>query len=468
MANYLTDAAVRKYRGGRRRREIRDGGAQGLYLIVQPSGAKSWALRYRRPGGRPAKLTLGSVDFSGQEPKDGPLLGAPLSLRAARALAAEQHRQRASGVDIAARHIAEKRRNARAVADAAANTFPARARLFVEEHAREHTVRWRATARMLGLDYPRDGGEPTALKGGLALRWHDRELRAITGDDIHGVVDEARQHGIPGLIRRRDGISNAQARAMAAALSSLFAWAKNRRHISTNPCLDLYKPPAPKARDRVLNVKADVRRADELRWFWSACGRVGSPYGILLKLLLLTGCRLDELASMRWEELNDDLSTLHLPGDRTKNGKSHDVHLAPSARALLAGVKQIDGCNHVFAGHGRKPISGWSKRKHDFDDTMLEVARSKRGADVTIEPWRLHDLRRSCATGMAGIGVAPHIIEACLNHISGAKASVAGTYNRETYEPEKRAAWQRWAAHVEALVSGAESSNIVAFPAAGA
>jgi hypothetical protein len=208
-------------------------------LIVQPSGAKSWALRYRRPGGRPAKLTLGSVDFSGQEPKDGPLLGAPLSLRAARALAAEQHRQRASGVDIAARHIAEKRRNARAVADAAANTFPARARLFVEEHAREHTVRWRATARMLGLDYPRDGGEPTPLKGGLALRWHDRELRAITGDDIHGVVDEARQHGIPGLIRRRDGISNAQARAMAAALSSLFAWAKNHRHIITNPCLNL-------------------------------------------------------------------------------------------------------------------------------------------------------------------------------------------------------------------------------------
>ena len=76
MAKFLTDAAVRKYRGGRRRREIRDGGAQGLYLVVQPSGAKSWALRYRRPDGKAAKLTLGAVDFSGREPKEGPVLGA--------------------------------------------------------------------------------------------------------------------------------------------------------------------------------------------------------------------------------------------------------------------------------------------------------------------------------------------------------------------------------------------------------
>ena len=80
MPKILTDAAVRKYRGGKTRREIRDGGAQGLFLIVQPSGAKSWALRYRRPNGRPAKLTLGPVDFSGKEPGGEPVVGTPLSL----------------------------------------------------------------------------------------------------------------------------------------------------------------------------------------------------------------------------------------------------------------------------------------------------------------------------------------------------------------------------------------------------
>ena len=114
MPKILTDAAVRKYRGGKTRREIRDCGAQGLFLIVQPSGAKSWALRYRRPDGRPTKLTLGPVDFSGKEPGGEPVVGTPLSLASARALAAEQHRQRKRGIDVAARHVSEKRQKAKA------------------------------------------------------------------------------------------------------------------------------------------------------------------------------------------------------------------------------------------------------------------------------------------------------------------------------------------------------------------
>jgi Arm DNA-binding domain len=159
-------AAVRKYRGGKTRREIRDGGVQGLFLIVQPSGAperaptmpkiltdaaKSWALRYRRPDGRPTKLTLGPVDFSGKEPGGEPVIGTPLSLASARALAAEQYRQRKRGIDVAAKHLSEKRQKAQASQHAAANTFAALARRHIDEHARPHTRRWRDTARLLGL-----------------------------------------------------------------------------------------------------------------------------------------------------------------------------------------------------------------------------------------------------------------------------------------------------------------------------
>jgi len=455
MAKFQTDAAVRKYRGGPKRREIRDEACPGLYLVVQPSGKKSWALRFRRPDGRPAKLTLGDFNPSKETTAD-PVLGAPLTLVAARAVAAEQLRQRKAGIDVASRHVAEKRRQKHAAAAAAANTFPALAMRFIHEHAKPKTRRWKDTARLLGLAYPEEG-EPTEIKGGLSARWHDRELNAITADDIHDIVDEARRTGIPGLERRRNGASDTQGRAMAAALSKLFSWAMEHRRtwqISTNPAADMYKPPAPEARDRVLNVKPDQRRADELRWFWSACDTIGGPFSVLLKLLLLTGCRLNEVAAMRWDELSDDLATLRLPGERTKNRKPHDVHLPPLARDLLASVERIEACKYVFSTAGKSPVFGFSKMKKQLDAAMIAEARKERGDDANIAPWRLHDLRRTCATGMAGIGIPPHIIEACLNHVSGAKASVAGIYNREQYDPEKRAAWQRWATHIDALIKG--------------
>jgi integrase len=101
--------------------------------------------------------------------------------------------------------------------------------------------------------------------------------------------------------------------------------------------------------------------------------------------------------------------------------------------------------------------------KRQLDAAMLARAQEERGPDTVIPAWRVHDLRRSCATGMAGIGIAPHIVEACLNHVSGSKASVAGTYNRETYEREKRDAWERWAVHVQALLS----DNVIQLPRQG-
>jgi integrase len=132
-----------------------------------------------------------------------------------------------------------------------------------------------------------------------------------------------------------------------------------------------------------------------------------------------------------------------IPGSRTKNHRPHVVPLPPSARDLIADVRRTEGCEYVFSTTGSSPVSGWSKIKERLDAAMKPAT-----------PWVLHDLRRTCATGMAELGIAPHIIEAALNHISGARAGVAGVYNRAAYLPEKKAALERWADHIEGLVSG--------------
>jgi integrase len=178
---------------------------------------------------------------------------------------------------------------------------------------------------------------------------------------------------------------------------------------------------------------------------------MGQPFGHLFRLLLLTGCRRDEIADLTWAEVADDLSSIHLGPNRTKNGRSHNVALSPLAQEVLGSVRRIEGCPYVFSTTGRTPVSGFSKAKTTLDAIMLRLAREERGE---IDEWRLHDLRRTAATGMAGIGVAPHIVEAALNHVSGAKAGVAGTYNVEAYAVERKEALERWAAHVQRVVSG--------------
>jgi integrase len=437
MAKTLTAAAVKNYRPGKGRREIPEGGCPGLYLVIQASGHRSWALRFRRPSGRPAKLTLGPVDLSGKEAEGAPVLGQPLTLASARRLAADIGHQRALGRDVVADYDASRRRQRSEHETRAKNTFGAAARDFIEQYASKRTRRWRVTARLLGLRPMPEGLE--IIGGGLADRWSDKPVAAIDGHDIFGLVDETRRSGVPGLERRRDGPTEARARVMLACLSKMFSWLVQRRQVEKNPCAGVHRPEVSRARDRVLTDAEIVK-------FWSAVDAERKEFSGLLKLLLLTGCRLNEVAGMRRAELSDDGATWSIPGERTKNKRPHIVPLAPLAREILATMAG-DG-ELVFTTTGRSPVSGWSRIKTSLDGAMR------------IPPWRLHDLRRTAATGMAEIGIAPHIVEAALNHISGAKAGVAGTYNRAAYAPEKRAALERWASHVQGLVCG-QPANIV-------
>jgi integrase len=313
---------------------------------------------------------------------------------------------------------------------ARADTFAAAALLFVEEHARK-TRRWRETARILGLKYPADGGEPTVVPGGLASRWAKKPITEVDAAAIYAVIDEARRRGVPGMGARNGGVSDSRGRLVSRTLSKMFGWLTAHRRVDANPCAGVWCPPAPPARDRVLS-EAEVKK------LWRACDEVGDVFGPMIKILLLTGSRLREVASMERGEINGAAWTI--PGSRTKNKRAHIVPLSPPVTRIMESAPGIEGCPYVFSTNGRTPVSGFSKLKRRLDHAM------------GVSNWRLHDLRRTCATGMAGLKIQPHIVEACLNHVSGFRASVAGTYNVHEYADEKKDALRRWAKHVEEIV----------------
>ena len=189
-----------------------------------------------------------------------------------------------------------------------------------------------------------------------------------------------------------------------------------------------------KSRDRVLSDA-------EVKAIWTACRE--DHHGAIIRLLMLTGLRVNEIAALRWDELHDD--QMVLPGERTKNKRSHVVPLSDPAKEILA----------QLVGTGRKHVFG----RDDTGFQGMGQAQPKLDARIAathgrLPRWTPHDLRRTVATRMAELGVQPHIVEALLNHASGHKSGVAGIYNRATYDKEKREALNLWAEHLLAVIEG--------------
>jgi integrase len=424
----LTAVSVEKFTARKTRREIPDAACPGLYLLVQKSGAKSFAMRFRNQYGRHVKLTLGRLDVSGVESSTAPMIGMPLTLVAARQLAMNVHRERAMGNDVAAqRHRQRLERKA-----GQSKTFSQGALDYTEQYLRREVRRWQAAARMLGIAVGGDGALMLTPKG-LADRWRDRPVSEISADDIHAIIDEVREKAVPGLERRGDGPSQAMARVMHTTLSKLFRWLLEKRRIAANPMHGSVVPKAGKSRERTLSDP-------EIVAFWKACDTISEPVAQCLKLLLLTGCRRDEIGKLRRSEISEDGSTITIPTSRSKNKKPHVVPLPSLARDILRSVKTSG--DFVFDTGRGKPIAAWSRIKAELDSVLkFESA------------FVLHDLRRSFSTGLSGLGVPTETIEATLNHVSG-KSTVANTYNRHKYLAEKTAALLRWADHVIGLVEG--------------
>ncbi len=238
----------------------------------------------------------------------------------------------------------------------------------------------------------------------------------------------------PSVVRVLDGLARNGRIAMACRTAAYgrtcYQWAVKRGALEGNPFLNVPLSPVAK-RDRVLSDA-------ELAAVWRAADGPGS-FDAIVRMLILTGQRRGEVAGMTWGELDDDLSNWTIPASRAKNGVAHVVPLSPQAQQFLGAVARQDANRFVFRGvHG--PFNGFGKAK-----AVLDV-------DSGVAGWRLHDLRRTVATGLQKLAVRLEVTEAVLNHVSGSRAGIVGVYQRYDYATEKRAALTAWGERVAAIV----------------
>lgn len=410
MARAFTTKAVEAVKPDTNRREIPDPSLAGLYLVVQPSGAKSWALRYRYAG-KPRKLTLGKW----------PIMG----VAAARAAATEAIEAVEYGNDPGA--AKKKAKAERIEAQLSERDF---IKTLVGDYAKRHLASLKSGAVV-----------KRELERHVVTAWGDRDIHDIAKRDVIDLLDGIADSGRVVTANR-----------VRSYLGTFFNWAVDRDIIATSPAQGVKPVAKEKSRDRVLSD-------DEIRWFWRACDDLGFPWGPLGQTLLLTGQRLGEVAGMTDAEISGD--TWHMEPERTKNGRAHTVPLSGAVSDVLGGVERIKGKpGLVFTTTGESPVSGYHKGRNHIAERMTEIASEEAGEPVEIPHWTFHDLRRTAATGMARLGIPVRVTEAVLNHVSGTAAGIVSVYQRHDYAEEKRAAMDAWARLVADLVEG-RADNVV-------
>jgi integrase len=361
-----------------------DDSLPGFGYRVRATGGKSWVAHYELHG-RTKRVTIGSPD----------LFTAEQARRVARELLAKVR----LGVDPAAEKAAAK--------VAAKLTLGS----VVDDYLADRESKLRPSSMV-------------ALKRDLLGWW-----KPLHGLPLHTVT--RRQIAVH-LV----GPPSAAGRARVS-LMGFFSWAIKRGLIEANPVINTPIPNEHvKPRERVLSDA-------ELVKVWFACDE--DAYGKIVRLLILTGCRRQEVGSMQWDELNQEEGVWTIPAERSKNGKAHALPLPDMAWSILATVPRWRDGAFVFSR--KAGFQTWW-----FDKRVLDQRAG-------IAPWRLHDIRRSVATGMNEIGIQPHIVEAVLNHATFRKGS-ARPYNLATYEREMRTALATWADHVRSLVEG-EARKII-------
>ncbi|WP_152044876.1 tyrosine-type recombinase/integrase [Aureimonas psammosilenae] len=399
---------------------IFDDAMPGFGIRLRAGGKKVWIAQYR-VGTKQRRLTIGSTD--------------KLSLDAARAEARAILAKAQLGTDPQNEKV-EARNKASVTLGSIADTYsngPAKRSLRPNSYA--------------------------SLLVHLNKHWkplRDRPLHGIQRADIASRLNEIAEENGPFAANRA-----------RVVLSSLFAWAMSEGLAEGNPVIGTRKATEEVSRDRVLSDA-------ELSLVWKHAG--AGDYGRIVRLLILTGQRREEVGGMAHSELDLAKALWTIPKERAKNGLAHDVPLSASALAIIdepAAPKIADTRKRqtlktfetpeaeerdFLFGAGEGSFSGWSKSKAALDARVsadiAETAKAAGAKPKPMPPWRLHDIRRTVATRLGDIGVLPHVVEAVLNHISGHRAGVAGIYNRATYASEKRAALDMWGLRVRDVVEG--------------
>lgn len=372
--------------------ELSDMIVPGLRVRISSSGVQSFIVR-KRIAGKPSNITLGRY---------GPRFG-----------------------------LAEARKKARSIlSDIEAGgdpSTPQAASLRVRPGA--ETIRGLLPAYLASKESRRSVGEMKRILENYVLpEFGDRLADAVTRADVTRLIDKVA------------ATAPVMARNVHAQLSAFYTWALPRLdRLPANPCRDAGRPKAPKARDRVLSEK-------ELACLWWLADGESFPWNVALKLLILTGQRRNEVFEADWSEFDRSEGVWTIPGSRAKNGERHEVPLAASALTLLGSVPKTEKSPKLFSAQGRPEngASGFSKLQ----------ARLRAGLETTLGPtpeWRLHDVRRTVATGLQRVGTRLEVTEAVLNHLSGTRSGIVGVYQRHSFTAEKRAALECWAHEVQRI-----------------
>ena len=243
-------------------------------------------------------------------------------------------------------------------------------------------------------------------------------------------------------------------RNVYAVLRRLFRWAVGRGDIDRSPFDGLEAPASAQSRDRTLTD-------DELRLVWNAADTLGRPFSNIIHLLIVTGQRREEVGALEWSELDRGNAVWTLPAERSKNGKAHIVPLSDKAVGIIddvAGSKKWPAVGFVFTTTGKTAVSGYSRAKRRLDAKIEEMA-AEGESEAVVRQWRVHDLRRTLATGLQRLGVRFEVTESVLNRVSGSRSGVAGVYQRHDWAAEKRDALARWAAHLDEITRDMNSNN---------
>lgn len=417
----LTQAAVDKVGPPAAGRiELFDTHLPGFGLRVSAGGHKAWVLFYRI-GKRQRRYTVGTL---ASIPK----------VEDARDRARELLRDVARGIDPADTRDAEPAGPPVTVKELAAD--------FIERYAKPRNRSWHTTERRLALH--------------VLPTWGKRDAASITRRDVRALLD---------------ALSSMLANRVLAAVRKLFNWAVEREVLTIAPTMGVKAPGKEIARERVLSD-------DELAAVWRATEGLGDVAAAFVRLLVLTGQRRDEVAGMRWADVNLDKKLWTLPREFTKGDRSHEVPLSDTAVAMLANLPRKGTFVLTSRGFRRvpgkpvaedrltdrdRPISGYSKIKTALNTKVAAIMaedateRGEQAPTEAREAWRFHDLRRTVGTGLARLGILTSTISRVLNHKEG---GVTAVYNRYGYLDEKRAALDKWARHVETLVRPAPD-NVV-------
>lgn len=370
-----------------------DSEISGLGVRIYESGKRSFILSYRQNGTK-RLYTIGQYGN--------------ITLEQARELARKRLGEVADGKDPLLARQASRKKNEWTVKKAFAD--------FMKRYAKTHNIHWEETERIFEKDIlPAIGRKP---------------IDEVSKEDVIKILDKVMARG-----------SKVMANRTLAAIRKFLNWCIERDLIKFSPAYKISSPAKNLTRDRVLSDR-------ELRDIWEASGEVGYPFGHIVRFLMLTAQRRGEVVNMEWDQYNDKTHLWTIPRENTKSDRQHEVPLSALAVSTLEACRPLG--IFIFTSMGEKPFENVSRGKAELD-RLIKKARKERG-ELNIGAWRLHDLRRTAASGIARLGVAPHVIEKVLNHTSGIISGVAAVYNRHQYTKEVGEALELWESHINEIL----------------